>query len=57
MTGDRSDSTMLKWIIRVLLMRTVLRRFWLFAIIYAVARRFLPWENEAGERSTRRNFA
>lgn len=48
---------MLKWIIRVLLMRTVLRRFWLFAIIYAVARRFLPWENEAGERSTRRNFA
>lgn len=45
---------MLKWIIRALLLRTVLRRFWLFGIIYAVARRFLPWENEADRRTDRR---
>jgi hypothetical protein len=45
---------MLKWIIRAVLLRTVLKRFWLFAIIYAVARRFLPWEQEAGGRADRR---
>jgi len=45
---------MLKWIIRVLLLRFVLRRFWLFGILYAVARRFLPWQNETDRRSDRR---
>ena len=44
---------MLKWIVRALLFRTVLRRFWLFGIIYAVARRFLPWEKSTGGRDDR----
>jgi hypothetical protein len=49
---------MLKWIIRVLLLRFVLRRFWLFGILYAAARRFLPWESEdAARRNRRRRFA
>ena len=45
---------MLKWIIRALLFRTLLRRFWLFGILYAVARRFLPWERETGGSVDRR---
>ena len=45
---------MLKWLIRVVLLRTVLRRFWLFAVLYGVARRFLPWENGGDARRERR---
>ena len=35
---------MLMWVIRVLLLRTLLRRFWLFALIAMIAWRFLPRE-------------
>jgi hypothetical protein len=45
---------MLKWIIRVLLLRFVLRRFWMFGILYAVARRFLPAQKGASVRDDRR---
>ena len=50
---------MLKWFVRAVLLRTVLRRFWLFAILYAVARRFLPWEKEpdGGRGDRRRGYA
>jgi hypothetical protein len=46
---------MLKWIFRVFLLRFVLRRFWMFGILYAVARRFLPWQNETDRRANRRS--
>lgn len=51
---NRGEAAMLRWIVRALLLRTLLRRFWFFGILYAIARRFLPWEQATAGRTDRR---
>lgn len=35
---------MLKWVLRAVLFRTVLRRIWWVPVVYTLLQRFLPWE-------------
>jgi hypothetical protein len=37
---------MLRWIVKLVVFRTILRRFWWAAILFAVLRRVLPWEQQ-----------
>ncbi len=43
---------MLKFIAKWLLLKTVLKRFWPLVLVYAVAKRFLPWEKRRGQASS-----
>ena len=43
---------MLKWVLRAVLFRTVLRRVWWVPVVYTLLQRFLPWEKPGQSLST-----